>query len=43
MDGKEFDDTWIFARAGQSFHQTLLTHFPFIIHLGCFHHQLNGA
>ncbi len=35
MDGKELDDTWMFAWVGQSFHQTLLVRFSLVISLGC--------
>jgi len=42
VEGKEFDDTWMFARVGQSFHGTLLTRFSFIIYFGCLPCQLNA-
>ncbi len=43
VDGKEFYDTWMFTRVGQSFHRTLLTCFSFIIYFGCFPCQLNDV
>jgi hypothetical protein len=43
VDGKEFENIWMFAQACESFHWSLLMCFSLIIHLQCLPWQLNHA